>query len=358
MADPHAAAPHWDTARLPEFFGVVCWGGVTYARTEAGLMWWDAANRLWTSVRQNPFELYCTGLATGLSLAQQPLYGLEGRFLFVSHDGGRAWERRALAMRFLPAVAPALAADPALRSHVYLFGLIAGTSAGALGQYALYTSGDAGRTWNGPLAVGPAEIAPGRHGFFAVPPIPGVYHSGGLFMSTGRSLYRLPGVPMPSSELEPVIALLAGGEEGIVATAASPRAGNPIAIAVRRGEIESVTHVQISLDLGRSWTVRDPYTHKFVVDDLLYIDDLLFVKLVHWDPAQNGKNLGAILMSRDNGASYVDVTAPDMVEPLARPPMGGIPVEPLSATPTHLYVIAQGSGAHAIALDELRKVGA
>ena len=110
---------------------------------------------------------------------------------------------------------------------------------------------------------------------------------------------------------------------------------------------------KISLDRGKTWTLRNPYPHNFIVDDLLYVGASLFVKLVHWDPAQADKFMGAILMSHDNGVSFTDITGPDMVTPLTFQSGIDWPREGLAATPTQLYVMSRAMGARAIALSSL-----
>ncbi len=355
---PKAAALTWQAVRNPDFWSIVAHAGMVYARTEAGLVWWDDSNRLWCSVKRNPFDVYCMGLAAGPTAAQ-PIYALEGHFLFVSYDGCRSWERRLLPFSRTPGKQMALAADPFMPFAVYLFGQTPAAGApNERSQYGLQWSFDAGRTWDGPLTAGPAAktMSPGRHGFLAVAADPSLYGSGGLFMATGRGLYRWFGLPFAGGGAEPLLELPESDPGAIVVTAVGPRAKNPIAIVVNRGMEAPDQSLQVSLDLGKSWTVRNPYPHPFFVDDLLYIDDLLFVKLVHWDPAQGDKQLGAILLSRDNGESYVDITAPDMVTPLTHQMPTGWPREGLAASPTHLYVMSRTMDTRSIALSSLRAV--
>lgn len=307
--------PNWGTPRSPDFWSIVPHAGMVYARTEAGIAWWDAGEELWFSVKQNPFDVFCMGLAAGATAAW-PICALERDFLFVSFDGCRSWERRGIPFRSAPGTQTALALDPMQPFAVYLFGQAPVSNvADALAQFGLYCSFNAGRTWYGALPVGPAAatMLPVRHGFLAVPSDPSLYGSGGLFMATGRGVYRLFGLPSADNPAEPLLELAPSDPGMITAMAVGPRAKNPIAVAVRNG-VDG--RLQVSLDLGRTWTTRNPYAHKFLIDDLLYVDDLMFVKLMHWDPAQDDKLLGAILMSHDDGASFIDITAPDMVVPL------------------------------------------
>src|SRR3990172_7138679 len=85
---PRTASPTWNTGRTPDFWSIVAHAGLIYARTEAGIVWWDDSNRLWCSVKRNPFDVYCMGLAAGPTAAQ-PIYALEGNFLFLIYDGCR-----------------------------------------------------------------------------------------------------------------------------------------------------------------------------------------------------------------------------------------------------------------------------
>lgn len=352
-AVPKSAAPTWGAPRSPDFWSLVPHAGMLYARTEAGIAWWDDGEELWFSVKQNPFDVFCMGLAAG-NTAAWPICALERDFLFVSFDGCRSWERRSIPFRPAPGIQTALALDPAQSFTVYLFGQGPVSNApDALTQFGLYWSFNAGRTWSGPLPVGPAAEAMGsvRHGFLAVPSDPSRYGTGGLFMATGRGVYQLFGLPSADNPAEPLLQLTPPDQGMIAAMAVGPRANNPIAVAVQNG-LDG--RLQVSLDLGKTWTTRNPYAHKFLVDDLLYVDDLMFVKLMHWDPAQDDKLLGAILMSRDDGASFIDITAPDMVVPLTFQDPVNWPREGLAASPTHLYVMSRTMGARSVALQSLR----
>jgi hypothetical protein len=354
---PTSAAPIWATPRNPDFWSIVPHADMLFARTEAGIVRWDAGEELWFSVKENPFDQFCMGLAAG-SAARWPIYALEGDFLFVSFDGCRSWERRAIPFRQVLQTQMAVAADPVQPFTVYLYGQVPMSGApDAPAQFALYWSINAGRTWYGPISVGPAAepVGPARHCFLALLRDPTLYTTGGLFMATARGVYHWFGAPVPGGVPDVLLELPPSDQGLLTALAVGPHPDNPTAVAVQAGD---TSRLQVSLDRGKTWTVRNPYTHNFIIDDLLYVGALLFVKLVHWDQAQGGKIAGAILLSRDNGASFTDITSPDMVVPLTR--QGGIdwPREGLAATPTQLYVMSRTMGARSIALASLPGQGA
>ena len=346
------SAPAWSTARNPDFWSIVTYAGLLYARTEAGIVRWDPGEELWFSVKENPFDQFCMGLAAGAS-ALWPIYALDGDFLFVSYDGCRSWERRAMPFRQVPQTQVALAADPVQPFMVYLYGQVpVSNAADAPAQFVLYWNLNAGRTWFGSMAVGPAgdPVGPVRHGFLALLRDPALYTTGGLFMATGRGVYHWFGAPFAGGVPDVLLELPPSDQGPLNALAVGQHPDNPTAVAVHAG---ASSRLQISLDRGKTRTLRNPYSHNFIVDDLLYVGALLFVKLVHWDPAQGDKFMGAILMSRDNGASFIDITSPDMVTPLTFQSGIDWPREGLAATPTQLYVMSRAMGARAIALSSL-----
>jgi hypothetical protein len=289
-------------------------------------------------------------LAAGPSAAR-PIYGFEGDFLFVSYDGCRTWARRAIPFRQVQGAQSALAADWLQPAMVYLYGQMPAGGGDNQTQYGLYWSINAGRTWYGPMLAGaPApEVNPIRHGFLAVTPDPRRYGTGGLFMATARGLYYWFGTPVAGMAVDTLLELAPNDRGFISALAVGPGVKNPIALAIQNGISDSL---QVSLDAGRTWLTRKPVTDDFFIDDLLYVDDLLFVKMVSW----GGSNApaGAILMSRDDGATFIDVTGADMVLPLTFQYPTDWPREGLAASSTDLYVLSQGMGARSIPLSWLR----
>ncbi len=351
----HAAALSWQAGVIPEFWSIVPHAGMIYARTAAGIVWWDDGERQWRSVKKNPFDLYCMGLAAAAGSAE-PIYALEGRFLFVSYDGCRTWKRRAMPFEHVPGSQTPVAADPRMPFTLYVFGqTLAATDPDWKTQHGLYWSSNAGRTWDGPLLIGPVgpPLGPVRHGLIVLAPDPAFAMSGGIFMATGHGLYQWSSMPVSGERAMPLFELPVSDKAAINAIAVGPRAKNPIAVAAH---VDGDYHLKVSLDAGATWTIRDPYPHKFWIDDLLYVDDVLFAKLLHWDPAAGDKLAGAILMSRDNGATWIDITAPDLVMPLTHQMSINWPREGLAATATHLYLMSRGMGTRSIALSDLRKV--
>lgn len=348
-----ASSVAWQAPNEPEFWSVVAHADALYARTAAGIVRWDDGERQWRSVRKNPFDRYCMGLAAGPA-STAPIYALEANFLFVSYDNCRSWARRPMPFKAVPQTQTPIAADPTQPFTVYVFGqTLAGAGPDWKAQYGLYWSHDAGRTWDGPLLAGPvsAPFGPAQHSLIVLAPDPSFHLSGGIFMAAAHGVYQWTGVPFSGAQVTPLLELPPDGRRAIDALAVGPHAKNPLAVVARIGDAH---HVQVSLDRGASWTVRDPYPHKFLVDDLLYVDDLLFLKGLHWDPAQGGKLLGVILMSRDNGASWIDVTAPDLAVPLARQTPIDWPREGLAASSTHLYLMSRTIGERSVALSALR----
>ena len=339
---------------MPEFWSVVPHADQIYGRTEAGIVRWIDGARRWYSVKSNPQELYCFGLAAGPG-SLEPLYAIENNFLFVSYDGCRTWKRRSLPFRAIPSVHSSIAADPRQSSVLYLFG-----QNGTLeqSQHVLFGTFDAGRTWNGPFAIGPAgpafNMAP--HNLLVLPNNPS-HSSGGIFMATANAIYR---ATSPGAAATPVLELPVSAQRAIGAMAvgsggANPRplATNPVAVAISQGTDH---HIQVLADGAKEWATRDPYPGKFSVDDLLFVGDLLFAKTSYESPPQSGRVKGAILMSRDLGARWIDITPADVADQLGLSTPSPLPREGLAASSTHLYMMSRGVGVRSIELSALSKI--
>lgn len=355
---PEAVSAIWATPGVPEFWSVVPHADQLYGRTEAGIVRWREGERRWYSVKANPQELYCFGLAAGPG-SLEPIYAIENSFLFVSYDGCRSWERRSLPFRAIPSVHSSMAADPRQSSTLYVFGQ-SGTPEQS--QHVLFSTFDAGRTWDGPLSIGPAgpafNMAP--HNLLVLANNPS-HSSGGVFMATAHAIYKatlpvtLSAASTPVLEF-PVSAQRAIGAMAVGSGGANPRplATNPVAVAISQGTDH---HIQVLADGAKEWTTRDPYPGKFSVDDLLFAGDVLFAKTSYKSPPQSGKVKGAILMSRDLGGTWFDITPADLADQLGLATPSPLPREGLAASSTHLYFMSRGIGVRSIELSALAKIG-
>jgi hypothetical protein len=345
---PDIVKPKWTTPDAPEFWSVVQHADQVYGRTEAGIVRWIEGARRWYSVKTNPHDRYCFGLAAGpTSLA--PLYAMEGNFLFVSRDGCRSWERRTLPLRPVTMTQSAIATDPHDDLTLYLFGQ-QGTLAQA--QHAFFWTHDAGRTWEGPVAIGQTTTAfnPVTHNLLVLPKSP---TSGGIFMATPFGIYKAAMPAIASDAAQTLLELPASDTRAIhaMAVGSGHPTTNPVAVATVHG-LEH--HIQVSDDGGANWPIRNPYPHKFFIDDLIFADNLLFAKLTHSAPEQ--KPAGAVLMSRDHGATWIDITPPGLEDQLVLRTNSPFPREGLAYASDQLYLMSFRVGVHSIPLAALGKL--
>ncbi len=344
--------PHWTPPRFLEFWSIVPHADMVYGRTASGIMFLDQGEPYWRGVRNNPYEEYCLGLAAGPG-SRSPIYALE-HDLFVSHDGCRTWERRALPFLPLSYTTAAIAAGPSSEQPytVYAFGRTLAQGDDQI-QHVLYASHDAGRTWGAPLRPGPVGPAyrPARHQLLALPPIPGA-GPGSVFMATSHGLYKAPDNPV-RDQPEPLLEFPPSTQRAIDAMAVGARPPHPLAVGINQ---PSGHHIQVSPDGGKTWVTRDPPGMKLTfVDDLLFAGDLLFAKVTYLEGEGQGRVLGAILMSHDMGATWTDLATPDLaplLPDMATPPFAN---ENLAATSTHLFVMARRTGVRSTELAALNK---
>jgi len=333
QSDPEIAArpaSPWSPAHPNFFLSVVPSGSTLYASTTQGLLWYDAEQEWWRAVLSSPGGAWMPNcIASGRAGSIPAVYAVCQHGFYVSYDGARSWTERSLPAGFKVA-RPALAASQYNEGRLYLFDYLweSKTRAGL----ALWTSGDGGQTWTGPLRITKRGL---RGGFIHHPLL--LAGADTVFMATWEGVFRW-GWGDDFQEAEqghPLVKVeqLTKSLELHAMAVSDSSSSDLIAIAGDFGTHDKHEyHLQISKNGGDTWSNKDPYPYRFRVDDLLCVEDLLFARVGRWDPAGGGKFAESILMTKNAGDTWIDVTTPQFAAVLAGDGGGGADMWPRVAS--------------------------
>jgi hypothetical protein len=344
-AQAPAKIGHWSSPPANRFWTIVSNAKTLYARSAQGMLWYDDLRASWLPVPSNPGGAwYCEGLTSGCASPASPLYAIANSSLYVSVDGCRSWMQRSLPPGFQLGFLSAIAAATDLPQTVYLFNFYWQDE--TRHGYALWASFDEGQTWTPPLHLATSGAMGGA-----------VHHAlvydGSIFMACWTGVFRW---DVPDDLTTDVVSVRQLTKHaGLHAMAVSSIAEH-IAAAGRVLEDEKY-HLQVSKDGGTTWTNVDPFPHRFLVDDLLFVEDLLFARVGHWP---DGKFAESVLMTDNAGETWTDVTTPELAAILAAAdgqgmfPTIGFPREGLAFGAGRLFVLFTPSGFYSADLSSLR----